>query len=131
MDCTPAIVDLLARDQRFAHHLHLPLQHASDRMLEAMCRPYTLAQYRELVDRIRDRMPDASIGTDFIVGFPGETAADFAQLADYLEHSPLTHVHVFPYSDRPGTAATGLRGQGRRHERFGSGRVSSATSRPR
>lgn len=111
MDCTPAVVDLLSRDPRFAHHLHLPLQHASTRMLSAMCRPYTLAQYQRLVDRIRDRMPDASIGTDLIVGFPGETDADFAMLADYLERSPVTHAHVFPYSDRPGTVATRLEGK--------------------
>lgn len=111
MDCAPAIVDLLSLDRRFAHHLHLPLQHASNRLLAAMGRPYTLAQYERIVDRIRDRMPDASIGTDLIVGFPGETAADFRQLADYLAHSPVTHAHVFPYSDRPGTAATTLDGK--------------------
>jgi threonylcarbamoyladenosine tRNA methylthiotransferase MtaB len=53
-------------------------------------------------------MPNASIGSDIIVGFPGETDADFAQLASYLERSPLSHIHVFPYSDRPGTAASVL-----------------------
>lgn len=111
MDCTPAVVELLSREPRFAHHVHLPLQHASNRMLAAMCRPYTLAQYQGLVDRIRDRMPDASIGTDLIVGFPGETEADFTQLVGYLEHSPVTHAHVFPYSDRPGTVATRLEGK--------------------
>jgi len=106
MDCTPAIVDLVAESDRFAPHFHLPLQHASDAMLASMRRPYTIAQYAALVDRIRERMPHAAIGTDVIVGFPGETDDDFAQLADYLDRSPLTHVHVFPYSDRPGTAAS-------------------------
>ena len=70
-----------------------------------MRRPYTLAFYRQLVDRIRLEMPHASIGSDVIVGFPGETDDDFAELESYLAESPLTHVHVFPYSDRPGTEA--------------------------
>ncbi len=77
-------------------------------MLVAMRRPYTLAYYRRLVDRIRTGMPHASIGSDVIVGFPGETDADFSVLESYLEESPLTHLHVFPYSDRPGTVAATL-----------------------
>ena len=108
MDCSPEIVDLVAESSTFAPHFHLPLQHASDRVLAAMRRPYTLADYAVLVDGIRARMPHASIGSDIIVGFPGETDEDFEMLAAYLERSPLTHVHVFPYSDRPGTAATAL-----------------------
>ena len=109
MDCSDEIVDLIAGSRRFAPHFHLPLQHASDRMLVAMRRPYTIAYYRRLVDRIRERIPHASIGSDVIVGFPGETDADFAELEQYLAESPLTHVHVFPYSDRPGTDATAMR----------------------
>ena len=70
-----------------------------------MRRPYTLAYYRRLVDRIRSEMPHASIGSDLIVGFPGETDDDFAELESYVTGSPLTHLHVFPYSDRPGTGA--------------------------
>lgn len=106
MDCSRGIVDLVATSNRFAPHFHLPLQHASNRMLAAMRRPYTIEQYSVLVDRIREQMPDGSIGSDIIVGFPGETDEDFEQLVSYLAHSPLTHVHVFPYSDRPGTAAS-------------------------
>ena len=109
MDCSGEIVDLVAGSERFAPHFHLPLQHASNRVLEAMRRPYTIEQYSSLVDDIRARIPHASIGSDLIVGFPGETDDDFEQLADYLEGSPLTHVHVFPYSDRPGTAASMLK----------------------
>ena len=109
MDCTAEIVDLVARSERFAPHVHLPLQHASNRMLEAMRRPYTIEQYSSLVDGIRWRIPHASIGSDIIVGFPGETDEDFAQLCRYLERSPLTHIHVFPYSDRPGTVAAAMR----------------------
>jgi threonylcarbamoyladenosine tRNA methylthiotransferase MtaB len=109
MDCTPDVLDLIVRSGgRFAPHFHLPLQHASDRMLMAMRRPYTLAYYRGLVDSIRERLPHASIGSDMIVGFPGETDSDFDANLDYLPDSPLTHLHVFPYSDRPGTAATAL-----------------------
>lgn len=108
MDCTPDIVDLVADGETFAPHFHLPLQHASDRVLAAMRRPYSIAQYASLVDDIRRRIPQASIGSDVIVGFPGETDEDFDRLADYLVRSPLTHVHVFPYSDRPGTDASRL-----------------------
>jgi threonylcarbamoyladenosine tRNA methylthiotransferase MtaB len=109
MDCSREIVELVSAGGCFAPHFHLPLQHASNRMLAAMRRPYTIEYYETLVDDIRSRMPHASIGTDVIVGFPGETDADFDQLAAYLERSPLTHVHVFPYSDRPGTDATTMR----------------------
>jgi threonylcarbamoyladenosine tRNA methylthiotransferase MtaB len=109
MDCTPEIVALVARSGRFLPHFHLPLQHASDRMLAAMRRPYTLAYYRALVDDIVERLPHASIGSDMIVGFPGETEADFAANLAYLPSSPLTHLHVFPYSDRPGTEASAMR----------------------
>jgi threonylcarbamoyladenosine tRNA methylthiotransferase MtaB len=111
MDCTPGIVDLVQTNDRLAPHFHLPLQHASDRILAAMRRPYTIAQYAALVSDIRARIPHASIGSDVIVGFPGETDHDFDQLASFLEGSPLTHVHVFPYSDRPGTLASGMSGK--------------------
>jgi threonylcarbamoyladenosine tRNA methylthiotransferase MtaB len=109
MDCTPEIVDLVATAGCFAPHFHLPLQHASNRLLAAMGRPYTIEYYRALVDAIRARSPHASIGSDIIVGFPGETEDEFAELHAYLESSPLTHVHVFPYSDRPGTRAAACR----------------------
>jgi len=108
MDCSDEIVDLVAASKTLAPHFHLPLQHASDAMLVAMRRPYTIAYYRRLVDRIRERIPHASIGTDIIVGFPGETDGDFEMLEAYLRESPVTHAHVFPYSDRPGTAASEL-----------------------
>jgi threonylcarbamoyladenosine tRNA methylthiotransferase MtaB len=111
MDCSREIVDLVAAGDCFAPHFHLPLQHASNHVLAAMRRPYTIEYYASLVDGIRSRMPHASIGSDVIVGFPGETDADFEQLASYLEASPLTHVHVFPYSDRPGTDATRMNGK--------------------
>ncbi len=89
-----------------APHFHLPLQHGSDAMLRAMRRPYTVSYYGSLIDRIKTVLPDASIGSDIIVGFPGETAAHFTETQAALEELPLTHLHVFPYSDRPGTDAS-------------------------
>jgi threonylcarbamoyladenosine tRNA methylthiotransferase MtaB len=77
-------------------------------MLRAMRRPYTPARYRRLVDRIRERLPHAAIGSDVIVGFPGEEASHFDRSFALLEQLPLSHLHVFPYSDRPGTAASRL-----------------------
>ena len=111
MDCSREIVDLIAASDRFAPHFHLPLQHASNRILFAMRRPYTIEFYASLVDDIRSKVPTASIGSDIIVGFPGETGDDFDRLASYLERSPLTHIHVFPYSDRPGTEASTMSGK--------------------
>jgi threonylcarbamoyladenosine tRNA methylthiotransferase MtaB len=108
MDCSREIVDLVAASERFAPHFHLPLQHASNRVLAAMRRPYTIEYYAALVDNIRAKVPGASIGSDIIAGFPGETDEDFDHLVAYLEGSPLTHLHVFPYSDRPGTAASAM-----------------------
>jgi threonylcarbamoyladenosine tRNA methylthiotransferase MtaB len=111
MDCSREVVDLVEHRRCFAPHFHLPLQHASNRILTAMGRPYTIEYFQGLVQDIRARMPHASIGSDVIVGFPGETEQDFEDLVAYLERSPLTHIHVFPYSDRPGTAATSRAGK--------------------
>ena len=111
MDCTPEIVDLAADSPRIAAHFHLPLQHGADEMLRAMRRPYTADGYRALLARIRTRIPHASIGSDVIVGFPGETGEQFAGMCSYLEDLPLTHLHVFPYSDRSGTTASRLGGK--------------------
>ena len=108
MDCTPEIVDAVAGSSRLAPHFHLPLQHGSDTVLRAMRRPYTSSYYRSLIERVRTAVPDAAIGSDIIVGFPGEDDGDFARLSGLLEDLPLTHLHVFPYSDRPGTDASRL-----------------------
>ncbi len=105
MDCGDEVIDLMAESPRLAPHLHLPLQHASDRVLAAMRRPYTAAQFRALVERARERMPDAAIGTDVIAGFPGETDRDFGELESFLRETAPSYLHVFAYSDRPGTAA--------------------------
>lgn len=106
MDCTSDIIELVTQSQRFAPHFHLPLQHASDAVLRRMRRPYTQRNYWRVVTNIRERLPDAAIGSDVVVGFPGETDADAEATRDYLATSPLTYLHVFPYSDRPGTEAS-------------------------
>jgi threonylcarbamoyladenosine tRNA methylthiotransferase MtaB len=111
MDCPPELVDLVARSGRFAPHFHLPLQHASETVLRRMRRPYQADHYRRLVDGIRARVPDAAIGSDVIVGFPGETDEDAEALAAYLVASPLAALHVFSYSDRPGTVASAMAGK--------------------
>ena len=106
MDCTPEIVEMVGSSQRLAPHFHLPLQHGSDAMLRAMRRPYTVSYYRSLIDRIKTVLPHASVGSYIIVGFPAETAGHFTEMQRVLEELPLTHLHVFPYSDRPGTDAS-------------------------
>jgi threonylcarbamoyladenosine tRNA methylthiotransferase MtaB len=108
MDCSDEIIDLVAASPRFAPHLHLPLQHASDRMLETMRRPYTASRFRAIVERAREQMPDAAIGTDVIAGFPGETERDFSELESFLREISPAYLHVFPYSDRPGTEACAM-----------------------
>jgi threonylcarbamoyladenosine tRNA methylthiotransferase MtaB len=108
MDCSRDIVDLVAASGRFAPHFHLPLQHGTDRLLELMRRPYPFARYRDLVEYIRGRLPHAAIGTDLIAGFPGESEGEAEASADATSRLPLSYLHVFPYSDRPGTEATAM-----------------------
>ena len=106
MDCGPELVAAMAGSCRIAPHLHLPLQHGDNAMLQAMRRPYSAGYYEELVTGIAAAIPGVSIGSDLIAGFPGETDAQGDALAGLLERLPLSHVHVFPYSDRPGTEAS-------------------------
>ena len=108
MDCSPGIVALIERSSRFVPHFHLPLQHGCDRVLAAMRRPYSTAFYCTLVRDIRARLPHASIGADVIVGFPGESDADAVESEQMVAALPLSYLHVFPYSDRPGTPAEGM-----------------------
>jgi threonylcarbamoyladenosine tRNA methylthiotransferase MtaB len=108
MDCSRDIVDTVVASGRLAPHFHLPLQHASDAILRRMRRPYTFALYRDLVEYIHARLPHASIGTDLIAGFPGESDEDAEATVDAMARLPLSYLHVFPYSDRPGTEAAGM-----------------------
>jgi threonylcarbamoyladenosine tRNA methylthiotransferase MtaB len=108
LEVTPEIIDLVATRSTLAHHLHVPLQSGSASVLRAMYRPYTPGYYASLVERIREAVPNASIGADVMVGFPGETDDDFAATYRLIESSPLTYLHVFPFSSRPGTVASDL-----------------------
>jgi threonylcarbamoyladenosine tRNA methylthiotransferase MtaB len=108
LEVVPEIIDLVATDPRLAHHFHIPMQSGSARILRAMYRPYTPQYYSELVSRIRTRVPDAAIGADVMAGFPGETDQDFIATYRLIEESPLTYLHVFPYSSRPNTVAANL-----------------------
>ena len=105
LEVTEEIIGLVADNPRIAPHLHVPLQSGSSPILQAMRRPYTAEYYARLVAGIRQAVPDAAIGADVMVGFPGETEEDFQRTYRLIEDSPLTYLHVFPYSPRPGTAA--------------------------
>ena len=97
---------MVAGGRRFADHFHIPLQSGSDTVLRRMNRPYRTAEYAARVHAIRRSFPDAAIGADVIVGFPGETEAEFAETMAFVAALPLTYLHVFAYSDRPGPRAS-------------------------
>jgi threonylcarbamoyladenosine tRNA methylthiotransferase MtaB len=108
LEVTPELIDLVGRHPRMAHHFHVPLQSGSRRILREMRRPYAPEYYADLVSRIRSSIDDAAIGADVMVGFPGETDREFAETYELIENSPLTYLHVFPYSARPGTPAADM-----------------------
>jgi len=108
MDVTRDLVELFAATDRIAHHFHVPLQSGSDRILSAMHRWYRAGHYAARVELIRERLPHAAIGADIIAGFPGETEADHRATLSFIEQSPLTYLHVFSFSKRPGTEAAHL-----------------------
>ena len=101
------LVEVMAEGGPVCPQVHLPLQSASDRILEAMGRGYTLAQYRDVVARLRAAVPALALSTDIIVGFPGEAAEDFRQTVDYLRATRFDSAFLFKYSPRPDTRAFG------------------------
>ncbi len=103
MDWTNEVIELVASSPRIAKHAHVPLQSGSDRILRRMHRKYRPWHYADRIERIRSAMPDAAIGADVMVGFPGETDSDFEQTRALIERLPFTYLHVFTYSSRPGT----------------------------
>jgi threonylcarbamoyladenosine tRNA methylthiotransferase MtaB len=107
-DVTEDFVATVASSDRVARHFHVPLQSGCDRILRAMHRWYRTEHYAERVIPIRRLLPDAAIGADVIVGFPGETDADFHATVEFIERLPFTYLHVFSFSARPGTAGTSL-----------------------
>ena len=100
-----------AYGERLAPHLHLPLQSGCDATLERMKRDYTTAEYAEVVRRCREAVPDVSITTDLIVGFPGETEEEWSQTKRFVQRMGFAKIHAFPYSRRPGTPAHDMEGQ--------------------
>ena len=109
LELEASLLDLIQEaGDRMAHHFHLPLQSGSDSVLTRMRRPYSVAQYLSVTNDLARRLPDAAIGADVIVGFPGETDAEFEETLALVEAAPLSYLHVFAYSDRPGTAAASM-----------------------
>jgi len=102
---TDDILDAIGESEKVCRYIDLPLQHASDPVLKRMKRPGTRASYERLLDRIRERLPDVTLRTTFIVGFPGETAADFVDLQSFVDAMRFDHVGVFTYSHEDGTTA--------------------------
>jgi threonylcarbamoyladenosine tRNA methylthiotransferase MtaB len=107
---TPDLLDVVTGSSRMAPHLHIPLQSGSDRVLRRMRRPYSVAMYRRLVERLAGAIPALGLGADVMVGFPGETEEDFAATQALVDALPFTYLHVFAYSDRRGTRAECLDG---------------------
>ena len=111
MDWSDALIGLVAASGRIAKHAHVPMQSGSDAVLRRMHRKYRPWHYREKILKIRAAMPTAAIGADVMVGFPGETEAEFDETRCMIEELPFTYLHVFTYSARPGTPAAEQTGQ--------------------
>jgi ribosomal protein S12 methylthiotransferase len=105
---TDDVLDAMAESEKVCNYVDLPLQHASDQVLKRMKRPGTRASYERLLDRIRRRVPSVTLRTTFIVGFPGETPDDYADLQSFVQSVQFDHIGVFTYSHEEGTSAHGL-----------------------
>src|SRR5581483_3011314 len=105
MDFSDELLNLMASEPRIAKHVHAPLQSGCDRTLRRMHRKYRPRHYADRVAKARRMMPDAAIGADVMVGFPGETDAEFEESRQFISEMPFTYLHVFTYSARPGTPA--------------------------
>lgn len=104
-EVSDSMIAALVSEPKVMPYIHLPLQSASNRILEAMARDYTIEQYRDLLARLRREVPGIAVSTDIIVGFPGEEEADFAATADFLEEARYDFAYQFKYSPREGTRA--------------------------
>ncbi len=105
------MIELIKGSKKILPHLHIPLQAGDDRTLRRMRRVYLRDQFRDRVEKLRAALPELCLGTDVIVGFPGETDEEFANTEAFLEEIPMDYLHVFPYSNRRGTAAANYEGQ--------------------
>jgi threonylcarbamoyladenosine tRNA methylthiotransferase MtaB len=99
------LLNLMRETDNFMPHLHIPLQSGSDKILGKMNRRYTSEQFIEKIATCKEMVPAAALGVDVLVGFPGETEEDFLQTLELITKLPITYLHVFPYSKRPGTPA--------------------------
>ncbi|MBL8293271.1 MAG: tRNA (N(6)-L-threonylcarbamoyladenosine(37)-C(2))-methylthiotransferase MtaB [Bryobacterales bacterium] len=105
MDFSDELLELMAASPRIAPHVHAPLQSGADSVLKRMKRRYRTRHYADRILQARRLMPDAAIGADVMVGFPGETDTEFEETRHFIESLPFTYLHVFTYSERPGTPA--------------------------
>jgi len=105
------LLDLIVSERKIAPHFHLSLQSGSNRILKLMERGYGKEDFREVVDFILDKRPESAIGTDLIVGFPGESEEDFEGTLEFIRATPFAYLHIFPYSDRPFTKASTFKGK--------------------
>lgn len=105
VEVEPRLLTLMKEDARFCRHLHLPLQSGCDKVLQAMHRPYTTSKFKTLLADIKTKVPDIAITTDVIIGFPGETEADFETTCKFAESCGFSKMHIFPFSARKGTPA--------------------------
>ncbi len=103
------LIELIAKNDMFCSHLHLPLQSGSNKILEKMRRPYSAEDFKETVLRIRDKIPEIAITTDVIVGFPGENKTDFDHTVELVKELAFSKIHVFPFSAREGTPAADMK----------------------
>lgn len=108
IEVTDALIEMIASDERMAKHLHLPLQSGCDRTLSAMRRPYDTEQFREMMRRIRGKVPNIAITTDLMVGFPGETDEDFKESLVFCNDIAFSAMHIFKYSMRSDTPAAAM-----------------------
>lgn len=105
---TRELLETLKATGKYQDHFHIPLQSGSDEILSSMRRKYTTSQYKDILAMVRSYYPEAAFGADVIVGYPGESEAQFLETFNLLRTQPITHFHVFPYSKRKGTTAAKL-----------------------
>ncbi len=110
-EISEGLLEMLASEDLLMPHLHIPLQSGDDHILERMHRHYHAADFAALIGRLKARLPDAAIGVDVMAGFPGEDEEAFRHTYELLAGLPITYLHVFPYSKRPGTVAARMSGQ--------------------
>lgn len=108
MECTASLLECLSQWAWICPHLHVPLQSGDSEILAKMRRPYTPQLYAERIEELRRLLPQAALGADVMAGFPGETEAQFANTCNLISRLPLTYLHAFPFSPRPGTLAASL-----------------------